>query len=268
MPSSLDLRGDIAAAQLAFYVPIAAISFFYTVRYTFEKDAGYFFLLFFSLTRIAGGALIIAAELIRPAIIDLFIAAYILFPAGLALLMFSFLGFLGLAGQHTVSEYRRTTYFLRIIALVVTAALALSIAGGLLGTHVAPNDAHTGLLLRRIAAGLYAGSYLLLVGMTFMSWSYGYLMRSWRRNLLGGATVALLPLGARAAYAVLEAWSSSDIFGSQLSSNPTLAEFNPVTGNYLTYLLIGLVMEYLVALLCLLFSTIRTRRHRRHHHHH
>ncbi|KAF5384752.1 hypothetical protein D9757_006261 [Collybiopsis confluens] len=265
MPSSLDLRGEIAAAELAFYVPIAAISFFFTVRHAFEKDAGYFFLFFFALTRITGGALIVAAELVRPAITDLFIAAYILFPAGLALLYLAFLGFLGLAGQHTVSEYRRTTYLLRVISFFAIAALALSIAGGLLGTHIDP-DAKTGLLLRRISAGIYAGTYLLLVGATFMSWSYRYLMRSWRKNLLVGLTLALLPLGARAAYAILQAWSSSDIFGTQLSSNPTFAEFNPVTGNYLTYLIMGLVMEYLAALLCLVSSIIRTRRTRHHRH--
>lgn len=40
MPPSLDIRGDIAAAQLAFYAPIAIITFFLTVRHAFEKDAG------------------------------------------------------------------------------------------------------------------------------------------------------------------------------------------------------------------------------------
>ncbi|KAJ4496223.1 hypothetical protein C8J55DRAFT_553949 [Lentinula edodes] len=49
MPPSLDIRGDITAAQLAFYAPIAIITFFLTVRHTFEKDAGFFFLFFFSI---------------------------------------------------------------------------------------------------------------------------------------------------------------------------------------------------------------------------
>ncbi|KAJ4476610.1 hypothetical protein J3R30DRAFT_3487781 [Lentinula aciculospora] len=267
MPPSLDIRGDIAAAQLAFYVPIALITFFFTVRHAFEKDGGFFFLFFFSIIRITGGALIIAAELVQPSVIDLFIAAYILFPAGLAILMLAFLGFLGLAGQHTVSEYRRTTYFLRLIALIAVVALALSIAGGLLGTHVDP-DVHTGLILRRVGAGIYAGTYLLLVGATAMSWSYAYLMRTFRKNLLGGLSLALLPLGVRAAYAILDAWSSSDIFGSEPSSNPTFAQQNPVTGNFIFYLVLGLVMEYVAAIICLFFSTFGTRRRRHRHHRH
>ncbi|KAJ3749965.1 hypothetical protein DFH05DRAFT_1531596 [Lentinula detonsa] len=267
MPPSLDTRGDIAAAQLAFYVPIAVITFFFTVRHAFEKDAGFFFLFFFSIIRITGGALIIAAELVQPSVVDLFLAAYILFPAGLAILMLAFLGFLGLAGQHTVSEYRRTTYLLRLIAFIAVAALALSIAGGLLGTHVNP-DAHTGLILRRVAAGMYGGTYLLLVGATFMNWSYSGLMRTFRRNLLGGLTLALLPLGVRTAYAILDAWSSSDIFGAELSSNPALAKLNPITGNFIFYLVLGLVMEYIVAIICLFFSTIGMQRRRRRHHRH
>ncbi|KAF9066057.1 hypothetical protein BDP27DRAFT_1228036 [Rhodocollybia butyracea] len=263
MPPSLDIRGDIAAAQLAFYVLIAAISFFFTVRHAFERDAGFFFLFFFAIIRIAGGALIIAAELTRMSTVNLFISAYILFPAGLGVLMLSYIGFLGLAGQHTVSEYRRTSHTLRIIAFFAVAALALSIAGGLEGS-INGND-NLGLILRRVSAGTYAGTYLLLLYATAVSWSYRFIMRSYRRHLLYAVTFALLPLGVRAAYAVLSAWSSSDLFGLELSSNPDLAQFQPITGNYLTYLLMGLVMEFLVALICLYFSTIGMRRRHRHH---
>lgn len=111
----LDLRGKIAAAEIGFYVPIAIISLVLTIRYGFRRDAGWFFLFFFALSKLspdlarvetmlsmylartAGGALIVAAEMIVPAKVDLYIAAYIMFPAGLALLMLSTIGFLGLA---------------------------------------------------------------------------------------------------------------------------------------------------------------------------
>jgi hypothetical protein len=114
MPT-LDVRGQIAAAQIAFYVPIAAATFALIYRYAFRRDAGWLFLCIFSLgeyndgwssnysthftctVRIAGGALLVAAELVVPSKIDLFIAAYILQPAGLAFLMLSTIGFLGLA---------------------------------------------------------------------------------------------------------------------------------------------------------------------------
>jgi len=47
MPT-LDTRGKIAAAELAFYVPIAALSLVLIFRYAFRRDAGWFFLFIFS----------------------------------------------------------------------------------------------------------------------------------------------------------------------------------------------------------------------------
>jgi len=50
-------------------------------------------------------------------------------------------------------------------------------------------------------------------------------------QLLAGITVTLPFLGVRAAYVILSAWSSSNTYGTPLSSNPTLAKFNPITGD-------------------------------------
>ena len=47
MPT-LDTRGKIAAAELAFYAPIAALSLVLIIRYAFRRDAGWFFLFIFS----------------------------------------------------------------------------------------------------------------------------------------------------------------------------------------------------------------------------
>lgn len=113
MPT-LDTLGKIAAAQIGFYVPIAAFTIVLVFRYAFRRDAGWLFLCIFALgepftvqasvscliilaARIAGGALIVAGELVVPTKIDLFLAAYILQPAGLALLLLATIGFIGLA---------------------------------------------------------------------------------------------------------------------------------------------------------------------------
>lgn len=63
------------------------------------------------------------------------------------------------------------------------------------------------------------------------------------------------------AYAVLAAWSSSDLHGLHPSSNATLAKLNPITGNWILYLVMSLVMEYVTAVLYLFASTILARRH-------
>ncbi|KAF9023416.1 hypothetical protein BDZ89DRAFT_1069904 [Hymenopellis radicata] len=259
MPA-LDERGKIAAAQLAFYVPIAIISLLFFIRYLFSNDGGWFMLLIFALIRIVGGALIVAGESMTDPSIDLFIAAYLLFHAGLAILMLASIGFISLAGYRSYSDYysvRRLYFFAGGLALVT---LGLSIAAGLLGTHVNP-DVTTGLILRRVSAGVYGALYLVLVFMTMVAWSHRYAMRSYRRKLLAGVTLALPFLGARVAYEFLASWSSSDPFGNELSSNPTLAKFNPVQGDWIPYLVMGLVVEFVAALIYAVFGAMLHRRH-------
>ncbi|KAG7450185.1 uncharacterized protein BT62DRAFT_927493 [Guyanagaster necrorhizus] len=259
--ASLNTRGQIAAAQLAFYVPLAAVSFFYFIRYLFRRDAGWLFLLTFTLMRIAGGALIVAGELTVDSSpnVDLFIAAYLLFHAGLSILMLATIGFLGLAGQHTYSEEPRVTRLFRFAGFIALIALALAIAGGLLGTHVNP-DANAGMIVRRVEAGVYGALYLFLVFIAMVSWSHRYFMRSYRRRLLTGVTFALLLMGVRVAYEILTAWSASDVFGDQLSSNPTLAKFNPITGDWVLFLVMGLIMEYMAAIMFIIPAVMLHRR--------
>jgi hypothetical protein len=48
MPS-LDVRGKIAAAQIAFYVPLGVFTLALLYRYAFRRDAGWLFLFIFAL---------------------------------------------------------------------------------------------------------------------------------------------------------------------------------------------------------------------------
>jgi len=259
---TLDLHGKLAAAQIGFYAPIVVFTIILVWRYAFRRDAGWLFLFIFSSVRLAEGALILAGELVAQPKVDLFIAAYILQAVGLAPLFLATIGFLGLAGQSTYSEVSRVSLLFRLAGLVVLVGLALSIAGGLLGTHVNPNSGNTGAILRRSSTGVFAGVYVFLFLAHLGCWTYHFQMRSYRRKLLGGITLALPFLGVRVAYAVLAAWSSSDLFGTSPSSNTILAKFNPITGLWITYLVMSLIMEFIVSALYLLFSTVLSRRHR------
>jgi len=257
MPT-LDTRGKIAAAELAFYAPVAAFSLFLIFRYAFRRDAGWFFLFIFSATRIAGASLIVAAEMSPK--IALFNAAVIMDFAALVALLFSSLGFLGMAGQHTYSENPRITTLLRLIGGLGLGGLALCIAGGVLGTQATANQ-NLATILRRAGVCVYLGMYLILFMVHIGTWTYRWHLRSYRRNLLWGISAALPFLGVRMTYAVLAAWSSSDLYGGKPSSNPTLAKLNPITGNWVLYLVMSLVMEYVAAVLYLFASTILARRH-------
>jgi len=257
--SPLDPRGKIAAAQVAFYTPVAALTSFLIYRYAFRRDAGWFWLFIFSAVRIANAALVIAGELLSKD--NLLQAAYVLEYVGLAFLLLSSVGFLGMAGQHTYSENSRFVTLLRILGLLGLVGLALSIAGGVLGSPTSPSHSTVALKLREAAAGIYAAFFVIDLLAHIGAWTYRWQLRSYRRHLLWGISAALPFLGARVAYSILATWSSSDLFGTIPSKNPTLARFNPIVGNWVPYLVLGPLMEFLVTLIYMLSSTVLARKH-------
>lgn len=87
------------------------------------------------------------------------------------------------------------TRLLRFAGLIAVIALALAIAGGLLGTHVNP-DANAGMIVRRVEAGIYGALYLLLVFITTVSWSHRYFMRSYRRRASFSSSISLTLINA------------------------------------------------------------------------
>ena len=261
MPS-LDTRGKIAAAEIAFYFPIAVLSAYLLFRYALRRDAGWLFLFLFSLARMATGATLVAAQMTTPTNIKLFLATYILDYAGILPLLFSSLGFIGMAGQHTYSENPRVATALRLTGLLGLAGLGLVVAGGVLGNPQTPSKETMATALRRAGTCLYAATYVVLFITHIGAWTYRWHLRSYRRSLLFGISTALPFLGVRIAYAILSTWSSNDLFGTKLSSNNILAKFNPITGNWILYLVMDLVMEFVVAVLYLFSSTVLARKHR------
>lgn len=259
MPA-LNPRGKIAAVQIAFYAPIAGITLFLIYRYAFRRDGGWFWLFIFSAVRIAGAALLIAGQL-HPTNINLLLASYILEYAGLVPLLLSSLGFIGMAGQHTYSESPRFVVLLRTLGVLALVGLALSIAGGALGSPTSLSQSKVGLSLREAAAGIYVGFYVGAFLAHIGAWTYRWQLRSYRRSLFWGISAALPFLGARIAYLVLETWSSSDLFGNSPSKNAALAQFNPFTGKWVIYLILGALMEFAVVFLYMLSSTVLARRH-------
>ncbi|KAF9454997.1 hypothetical protein P691DRAFT_691235 [Macrolepiota fuliginosa MF-IS2] len=255
----LDQRGIIAAATIGCYAPVAILTLLLLLRYALRRDAGWLFLFIFSLARMSTGALLLAAELVQrnP---NLFIAASILHAGALSFLMMSTLGFVGMVGHRTFSDNPRIIYNLRALGLLSLIALGLTIAGGLVGTFIAKSKGNVGFILRRVGAGVYGGLYILIVLVHFGAWTYRWHLKNYRRKLMWGISVGLIPLGARVAYAILAAWSAADVFGTQLSSNAVLAKSNPTTGNWVLYLVLSPIMEYVVVAIYLYSSVILSRR--------
>lgn len=155
-------------------------------------------------------------------------------------------------------------------------SLALCIAGGVLSTKSAHPS--TALAVRRAGVCILAGLYVFLFLAHLGSWGYRWYMRTYRRNvsesiflanlfpeinlsqLLFGITIALPFMGVRIAYAVMAVWSSSDLYGKHPSSNPTLAKMNPVTGKWVLYLVLSVIMEFMVAVIYVFSSTVLSQR--------
>jgi len=253
----LDERGKIAAAEIGFYAPITIFTILLVFRYAFRRDAGWFFLLIFSGSRIAEGALLLAGQLNGST--TLISAAYIIQYSSLFALLFSSLGFVGMAGQHTYSEIPRVAAILRAIGLLGLAGLGLCIAGGVIAMQTA--DQTLPAALRRAGVGIYAGIFAILIPVHIGTWTYRWHLRSYRRSLLYGITAALPFLGARIAYSVISAWSSTNLNGTNPSSDPNLQKLNPITGDWVLYLVLGPVMEYVVVLLYIFASTILAQKH-------
>lgn len=87
------------------------------------------------------------------------------------------------SGHRTFSDNIRVIYNLRTLSVLALAALGLTIAGDLLGTHVAPSQGHIGFILRRVGAGIYGGLYILLVMVHLGAWTYRWHLKSYRRRV-------------------------------------------------------------------------------------
>lgn len=231
----LDIYGKLAAAEIAFYFPLWIFTTIMVIRHGLRRDAGWIFLWVFSMVRIADGALFVAAEEMKTVNKGVYEAAYILQAVGLGPLLLATIGFLGLVGQHAYSEHNGMRRTFRIEAFIVTIALVLVIVGGVelnAGKSV-------GTTLRKAGYIVYAAAYVLIAITIFGAWGYKHVIMRYRKGLLFGVTCAIPFLGVRVAYGVLNAFSSE----------PGLAKFNDISGDWVLYLVMSLVMEFCVVLI-------------------
>ncbi|KIY48355.1 hypothetical protein FISHEDRAFT_43478 [Fistulina hepatica ATCC 64428] len=259
----LDNRGKIAAAEIAFYAPAALVACALFARYAFHYESGWVFTLLFSSVRIVCGALILAAELSSSSTANLYTAAYVMFETDLGLLLISALGYLGLAGYHTYSSLYQTMTYFRITAFFCLAAMIITaVGGGLQANDPSSKEIKTGKTLRRVGAVLFMVIWCFMVFLHLYAYSFRWEMRYSHRRFLAFLFLAMAFLGVRCVYQILDVWSSADIYGLRLSSNSHIVKFQPVTGDYVTWLVMGLIMEY-VAVVIYLAGSIDVVIHRR-----
>ena len=68
-----------------------------------------------------------------------------------------------------------------MLGMLGLVGLALSIAGGVLGSSMSVSHTKAGLALREAAAGIYAGFYVIAFMAHIGAWTYRWHLRSYRR---------------------------------------------------------------------------------------
>jgi len=259
MPS-LDDHGRLAVATAVFYMPYLLISLLLTLRHGFGRSAGWVFLLIFSTVRIVGGAMLVAAELVTPLNDDLYIGAIILESVGLAPLLLCTLAFLRTCGKGSFNESPRSLQAFRLLGLLATIALILSIVGGVDASSSSASDQSSGTTLRRAGSFLFLVLYVAVVLFHFWAWSWKEEISPHHRTLLAGISCALPFLAIRLAFSVLSSFSKlnlTDSTSSSTSSSDTgIGRFNIVTGDWWIFLVMVLVMEYIVVGIYMLVGTL------------
>lgn len=87
------------------------------------------------------------------------------------------------SGQRTYSLQTRFVVLLRLIGVLDLLGLTLSIAGGVLGSPTSLSQSKVGLILREVAAGIYAGMYVMTVFAYTGALTYRWHLRSYRRRV-------------------------------------------------------------------------------------
>ncbi|THH28280.1 hypothetical protein EUX98_g5907 [Antrodiella citrinella] len=244
----LDARGGISAAQLVIYIPILVLSAILVKRHGFKRQAGWIFLLILSLVRIVGSAAHIAAELSSDPSTGLIETFSILDNVGLSPLIMCTIGFLNTIGAAAFVNNKRVTTSLRLLGLLATIAMILTIVGAInLGEAKTDSDVKSAENYRHIGGILYVVLFILVTLAHGFFWSNKSVIMPHRRTLLVGVSAVLPLLFVRTLYSILSDYSPVAIPGEPAPTGG-LAKFSSTTGSWGVYLIMSPVCEILTVI--------------------
>lgn len=202
----LDGRGDLAAAELAFYAVALVIAIFVVVRHGFSRQGGWIYLLLLSILRLIGGSCILYAEVNNDPSQGLLTAAAITSSIGTAPLLLALMGFIqriNLGMEHNGLP----TMIWRPIQLLAMAGLIIGIVGGSDESSGTPDT--TGKSLMEAAAMIFFVVWLVLAVITLIIVSKQRFAVTTEKTLLRACVIALPFLLVRVAYTIAVAFSNA-----------------------------------------------------------
>ncbi|KII86361.1 hypothetical protein PLICRDRAFT_114872 [Plicaturopsis crispa FD-325 SS-3] len=242
--TSLDERGKLAVAIIAFYLPCSLFTVVLVLRHGFKRDAGWIFLLALAILRISFGVIYMAAELIRPRNPRLYATASIFQGIGVSPLLLATLAFLG---AMSVCGFYSAYFVLRLLGMFTLVALVLLIDGGATSALDNANTSNRPKTIKRIGYLMFVALYILFSGVHIVFWVFRGPLSPSRRLLLKGISAALPFIGVRVVYGVLSVYSSEghDVATTVISPRTSISKFNTVNGSWALYLTMSLLSEYI-----------------------
>ncbi|KAK9431786.1 hypothetical protein V1505DRAFT_307910 [Lipomyces doorenjongii] len=230
---SLTAHGYIAIVEIVIYVIALTYSIANCLRYSFKRQAGWVYLSFFCVLRLGASALVIIVQKSSHPSSGLITAEVTVSSIALTPLHLALLGFLTTSAQLTLGEIPdNITKLFRLCRVALLVAIILGIVGG---NDLADDSiSQTGHTMSRVSIFLIVGVFVVLTLFTLYFLIFAQL-DSHSRALTMSTAVALPFLLVRIIYALLNAFSSS-----------TANKFNDLTGDWVIYLVMGVIMEFIV----------------------
>ncbi|KAL1961530.1 hypothetical protein VTN77DRAFT_1635 [Rasamsonia byssochlamydoides] len=233
----LDSHGKLAVLEMIIYIPVAFFCIFNNIKHGFRREAGWIYLTLFCGVKLSGAGMTIHIQESEDT--SLLTTATVLNSVALSPLLNATLSFLNAHPKDTDQSFmRRASFFLKPLHLMIIVGLGLSVIGGIDETKLDQTDLDNGAKALKIASALFVLAWTgLLIGCLIFLFHLSELTRSHRRMVLAVA-LALPFLLVRVVYSALNA-VNLNTSGSEHTTN----KWNPVTGSWVLYLILGLAME-------------------------
>ena len=239
----LNGKGDLSAAEIAFFAPALCIATYILFRHGFNKQLGWFYLVMLSILRIVGASATLYMETQNKYTPGLLETAAITSSVGTAPLVLALLGFLHrISDGMTHPESRINNFVFRGIHLLALGGLVIAIIGGVDETNTNANTAKTGRELVEAASILFLTVFLCAAGITVLFMSRKSSVHYTETKLLYAGAIALPFLCVRILYTVIVAFSSHDP-----SSNFYYRNVNVLVSAFMQFLMEAIVVMIFIA---------------------
>ena len=209
--SPLTPKGDLAAAEIAFFSPALLVSLFIVFRHGISRQLGWFYLVLLSILRLIGSSCLLYAETQHDTSESLLECAAITSAVGTAPLLLALMGFLERLNDSMMLKGSglNKNFVFQPIHLTSIIALILAIVGGVKESDTNPSSASTGHDLMEAASILFLAMYFCLAFITLLSWKRRDFLPTGEQKLVYAGLAALPLLLVRVIYTVTVAFSAA-----------------------------------------------------------